>query len=418
MSFRFIHTADLHLDAPLRAMAFRDGELAREIGTASRTAFTRIIDLCISEGVAFLLIAGDLWDGEYSSTKTPRFLKQELLRLHRSGISCFIIRGNHDALARRTGELDAPDDTTVFGARASTAEIEVNGHHIAIHGLSFRESQASESLLPRYPAPKSGAFNIGMMHTSLSGSPGHDNYAPCPPAALMAHGYNYWALGHIHRRAEHNGAATIVMPGIPQGRDIGEAGCCSVTLVSVADDNSLTLEQRVVAPLRFERAMVDCNGISDWADLLTALQRAIEGAARDRLPDEQLVIRPVLHGNTWQAWRIARDYDKLTEEVRAFAGDAGIWIDKLEIQTDHGDGHSPVSDLPDDLIRILHDDLPDDPGLIAAITLAAQELANALPAEMRGLLGQSEAEQAEICRDLLAQGTPAILSALAAELAD
>ena len=112
LAFRFIHTADLHLDAPLKAMALRDPGLAAEIGTASRTAFSRIVDLCIDEAVAFLLIAGDLWDGDFSSTRTPRFLKEELLRLDRAAIRCFIIRGNHDALARQTGELEAPTSTS------------------------------------------------------------------------------------------------------------------------------------------------------------------------------------------------------------------------------------------------------------------------------------------------------------------
>ena len=87
MSFRFVHTADLHLDAPLRAIALRDPDLAQQLGVASRTAFSRIVDLCIDEQVAFLLIAGDLWDGAHSSTKTPRFLKQELLRLEAAGIT-------------------------------------------------------------------------------------------------------------------------------------------------------------------------------------------------------------------------------------------------------------------------------------------------------------------------------------------
>lgn len=146
------------------------------------------------------------------------------MRLQGAGIRCFIIRGNHDALARQTGELELPDNTHLFGGRPSTVELEVDGQSIAIHGLSFRDPHATESLLPRYPAPKPGVFNIGMMHTSLNGSPGHDNYAPCSVADLEAHGYDYWALGHIHRRAEHLGRATIVMPGIPQGATSARRG--------------------------------------------------------------------------------------------------------------------------------------------------------------------------------------------------
>src|SRR5690606_24406377 len=139
------------------------------------------------------------------------------------------------------------------------------------------------------------------------------------------------ALGHIHRRAEYRGRATIVMPGIPQGRDIGEAGANSVTLVSVADDHSVTLQQRTVACLRFDRIRLDCSDISDWSDLLAALEQGIRAAGSAGRPEEHLVIRPVLEGATPLAWRMARDLDRLTEEARAFAAASGLWIDKLEV---------------------------------------------------------------------------------------
>lgn len=414
MSFRFIHTADLHLDAPLRAIALRDPDLANAVGAASRTAFSRIVDLCIEEVVAFLLIAGDLWDGQHSSTKTPRFLKQELLRLNAAGIRCFIIRGNHDALARQTGELDLPENTVLFGGRPSTTELDLDGHQIAVHGLSFREPHAPDSLLPRYPAPKAGAFNIGMMHTSLNGSPGHDNYAPCSLSDLKAHGYDYWALGHIHRRAEYLGRATIVMPGIPQGRDIGEAGSTSVTLVDVADDNAVTLEQRSVASLRFDRVTLDCSGIDEWAALLTGLEREIRLAGQNPRSAEHLVIRPVLHGITPLAWRIARDQDRLTEEARAFASSAGVWIDKLELRISSAEDATTLAGahLPAELVRAVLEDLPGDPGLTVAMTNAAQELLRDLPADLRDILGQDEADLVARCQELLADGTPIILAGL------
>lgn len=412
MAFRFIHTADLHLDAPLRAIALRDPDLAQQVGTASRSAFSRIVDLCLAEQVAFLLIAGDLWDGEYSSTKTPRFLKQELLRLKSAGIRCFIIRGNHDAMARQTGELDAPDNTTVFAGRASTVDLDIAGHPVAIHGLSFRDPQAPDSLLDRYPGPRPGAFNIGMMHTSLNGSLGHDPYAPCAVADLDRHGYDYWALGHIHRRAQHVGRATVVMPGIPQGRDIGEDGAASVTLVDVGDDNAVTLTQRNVASLRFDRVAVDCAGISDWTHLLTALEAAITAAGRATRDAEHLVLRPTLLGATPLAWRMARDHDRLTDEARAFAANAGVWIDKLDLRVVPGDGAPDQLQLPDDLVRIIMRDLPQDAGLQAAMREAAQALLRDLPADLRDLLGNDPGTLDRHCADLLAQGAPAILSRL------
>ena len=399
-------------------MALRDPGLAAEIGTASRTAFTRIVDLCIDEAVAFLLIAGDLWDGAYSSTRTPRFLRQELLRLDQAGIGCFIVRGNHDALARQTGELEAPASSVVFPGRARTVELDLDGHAVAIHGLSFRETRAPDSLLPQYPAPKAGAFNIGILHTSLNGTPGHDIYAPCSVAELDAHGYDYWALGHIHRRQEYRGRATIVMPGIPQGRDIGEAGRTSVTLVRVDDANRVTLEARSVAAIRFERLPLDCTGLEEWSHLLARIEETLRRAGAAPREEEHLVLRLALTGATPLAWRIARDLDRLTEEARAFAAGFRLWIDRVEPGLALPGSDRPGSALPADLVRLVTEDLPADPAVAAALLAAAQEMTRDLPPELRDLLGRTEAEMAAHCRALLDDGIPAMLAALAPDPAD
>ena len=105
MPFRFVHTADIHLDSPLRSLALRDPALAELIGGATRLAFERIIDLCLDEQVNALMIAGDLYDGDQTSMKTALFLAAQLRRLDESGIRTFIVRGNHDAESRITGNL-------------------------------------------------------------------------------------------------------------------------------------------------------------------------------------------------------------------------------------------------------------------------------------------------------------------------
>src|SRR5580700_5678709 len=108
MSYRFVHTADIHLDSPLRSLALRHQELAELIGNATRRAFVNIIDLCLTEQVDALLLAGDLYDGEQTSMKTAHFLAAQIRRLHEAGIKVFIIRGNHDALSRITREVTFP----------------------------------------------------------------------------------------------------------------------------------------------------------------------------------------------------------------------------------------------------------------------------------------------------------------------
>ena len=253
-AYRFVHSADVHLDSPLRSLALRDPRLAELVGNASRQVFSRIVDLCLDEQVNALLLAGDLYDGEQTSMKTARFLAEQLRRLDAAGIKVFIIRGNHDALSKITKELVLPENVHLFGGRADAIEIprDRGERPIAIHGLSFAKPQAPESLLAKYRPPVAGAINIGLMHTSLDGSPPHDVYAPCSTADLLASGFRYWALGHIHKRSTTEGPCAVVMPGIPQGRDVGEHGPKSVTLASVLDDGSITMEERIVSLAQFE----------------------------------------------------------------------------------------------------------------------------------------------------------------------
>jgi DNA repair exonuclease SbcCD nuclease subunit len=179
--YRFVHTADLHLDSPLKSLALRDPALAEVIGNATRAAFMRIIALCLDEGVDALLIAGDLYDGAQASMKTARFLTQQLRRLDAAGIETFIIRGNHDAESRITGQLVLPPSVTVFGAQAGVARRGKGALEIAIHGISFARPHAPESLLGRFKAPLPGAVNIGMLHTSLDGAAGHDPFRAAIP---------------------------------------------------------------------------------------------------------------------------------------------------------------------------------------------------------------------------------------------
>lgn len=411
MAYRFVHTADLHLDSPLKSLALRDAALAEVIGNASRAVFTRIIDLCLEEGVDALLIAGDLYDGAQTSMKTARFLTQALRRLDAAGIETFIIRGNHDAESRITAQLVLPASVTVFGAQAGVERRNKGALDIAIHGISFARPHAPESLLGRFKAPVPGAVNIGMLHTSLDGAAGHDPYAPCRLADLQDSGFAYWALGHIHARAHHAGACHVVMPGIPQGRDIGEAGEKSVTLVTVADDGALTVEARPIAVARFARLEVALDGAQEWPGVVATLSAALRAARRDH-GEDHLVVRPVLTGRTPLLWRLRRDLGLLLEEARTTAEGIGtLWIDKLELTcTDEvrPDSAGPLAELARQIAG-----MGSPPAAIQAEADAVIEaLAKALPRELRGMLGDDPATQAALRDALLQEGAAEVLAHL------
>jgi exonuclease SbcD len=394
MPYRFVHAADIHLDSPLRSLALRNLDLAGLIDNATRRAFVRIVDLCLEERVDALILAGDLYDGDQTSMKTARFLAEQVRRLHETGIHVFIIRGNHDALSRITKELTFPDSVKVFGGRAEAVAVDRDSGHfpVAIHGLSFAQTHAPESLIAKYKPVVAGAVNIGIMHTSLAGAPGHDPYAPCSHADLHATGFQYWALGHVHKRSIVEGACAIVMPGMPQGRDINESGAKSVTLVTILDDRSIQIEQRVTSIAQFERVSVDAAGLDDWSDLVAAVTRALE-QARDTVASEHLVARLRVTGATPLSWRIRRDLDLLKTEADDRGSLIGAcWTEKLEVAT-----HSPTeraesaADPLVELRRLIKEEVFQSESFRTELVAVADELRSQLPQECRDSLGADEA---------------------------
>ncbi len=413
MPYRFVHAADIHLDSPLRSLALRDAELAELIGNATRRAFGNLVELCLNEHVDALLLAGDLYDGEQTSMKTARFLAGQTKRLHEAGIQVFIIRGNHDALSRITKELTFPESVKVFGGRADFVSVECSGLAIAVHGLSFAQPKASESLLPRYRPPLQGAVNIALMHTSLDGAPGHDDYAPCKAAELHAAGFDYWALGHVHKRSVLEGRCKVVMPGMPQGRDIGESGPKSVTLVTIADDRSIAIEERLTSVAQFETVSANLSGIEDWRDMLDQITADLQ-RIRETVDSEHLVARLRLMGRTPLAWRIRGDRDLLWNEVVNQATGVGkTWIEKIEIACQVPDA-GPAADLDpvSELRRIIAHDVVPSAAYQADIAAVAKDLRAQLPAECRHLLGIDEASFTEALNRLIEEGAEDVLARL------
>ncbi|BCH25893.1 serine/threonine phosphatase [Mesorhizobium sp. L-8-10] len=415
MVYRFVHAADIHLDSPLKSLALRDPDLAGLVGDATRRALVNIVDLCIEEQVDALLLAGDLYDGDQTSMKTARFLADQIRRLHVAGIEVYVIRGNHDAISRITRELMFPESVKVFGGRADVIEVERPGGSfpVAIHGLSFAQSHAPESLLGKYRSPVEGAVNIGLMHTSLGGASGHDRYAPCSAGDLGAAGFHYWALGHIHKRSVTEGACAIVMPGMPQGRDIGEAGPKSVTLVTVGDDRSISLEERLTSVAEFDRIEVDVSGAEDWRGVVLAIEKKL-ATVRERARSQHLVARLSVSGATPLAWRIRRDADMLKAEADDRASGIGrTWIEKLDIAcTMPESGAVQPGDPLTELDRLIAEEIMVDPAYEAALIEIAEELRGQLPAECRDMFGDDEATFRGVLAELGREGAEEVLARL------
>ena len=407
MAFRFLHTADVHLDSPLKTLALRDAELSAQIRNATRQAFVGIVDACLDQRLDALVIAGDLYDRDIHDMSTALFFGRQMRRLAEANVRVFLIRGNHDAESVLTRELSLPDNVHVFGADGGTERLPDAG--VAVRGVSFAAAHVPENLLNRYPAPVPGLVNIGLLHTSLTGAEGHDVYAPCSLADLRAHGFDYWALGHVHKRAVHAEAPWVVMPGIPQGRDIGEDGPKSATLVTVGDDGAITAEAVPTAVTQFERVAADLTGAESMGDTGKAIERAL-AEARETVAAPWLVARLTLTGETPLAARLRRDDDLTLNEARQAAESiGGTLIDRVKFafggarQAESG----PLAELE---ALMTPESLPPE---VAEQTLAAVDaIRRALPAEARKSLPDDDDARRALADALMTEGAGDVLARL------
>lgn len=347
---KILHTADVHLDSPLVSLAWRSEGLRDKVRSATRAALTSLVDYALSEEVSALLIAGDLYDGAKRSAKTAAFLSTQLDRLRVVGIPVFYIKGNHDAENPLTGEVDLPSNVHTFDGRGG--KIQLDEKDIWIHGVSFSAKHAPDSLLNKFASPVPNAINIAMLHTSLVGAAGHDPYAPCTVAELTSLGFDYWALGHIHKRHVHSENPWVVMPGIPQGRDIGEHGVKSATLIKIAQ-GQLSIEEIVTSQVEFLNLDINISSAINDDDIRSIIRAQCQSIAQG-LSSDNAIVRVRLVGQTTLRWQLLRDIDIWQETISNIAENTGrLWVEKIELNLEEPSNSVTSSGATDELCSLM-----------------------------------------------------------------
>lgn len=339
MTLRLIHAADLHLDSPLRGLAAYEGAPVERLRSASREAFSALIDSALEQDVHFVVLSGDIWDGDWPDVGAGLFFAAELGRLRQRGIQALMIRGNHDAQSRTRHVISLPDNVYVFGSQRAQTQI-FEDHHVAFHGRSFARPDITDNIAIDYPAAQPGLLNIGLLHTALEGHANHARYAPCSLDDLKAKQYDYWALGHVHERqilhaadAAHGG--TIAYSGVLQGRQIRETGPKGAWLVEVSSAEA-RLEPITVDRVRWHLLEVDVSNATTVDAALANCSDALAGIL-DAGGDERLhAVRVRLVGTTSMHATLCGRRDHLRQELLArvvsLSSDE-LFLEKLMVDT-------------------------------------------------------------------------------------
>jgi DNA repair exonuclease SbcCD nuclease subunit len=384
--FRFLHAADLHLDSPLRGLERYEDAPVEEVRGAPRRALENLVQLALDEEVDFILLAGDLYDGDWRDYNTGLFFVSQMRR------------------------LDAQ-------TRPQTLELPELG--VGIHGQSFATRSVTRDLAADFPEGDAARFDIGLLHTSLDGRPGHDDYAPCHPDTLRSKGYDYWALGHVHEREIVSEDPWIVFPGNVQGRHARETGAKGCSLVTV-ENGALVAppEHRALDVVRWAEIRVDVEGAENGDETIDRVREALETAS-DAAEGRLLAARLVLRGRSAAHAALVRDGERWIQEYRAQAaglGEPGVWLEKVRFETraEHDlDKALERDDALGDLIRLIAG-LEEDAPALEEIAQGFGDLARKLPVEIRS--GDEPLDPTDV--QALRQRLPAVRELLLGRLLD
>jgi DNA repair protein SbcD/Mre11 len=355
---RFIHAADIHLDSPLKGLAKRHNLPADKILSATREALKNLVTLAIDQKVDFVLLAGDVYDGDPEDLTANFHFNQQMGRLYQKNIRVVMITGNHDAKSKISRPLTPPKNLTILSTdNPESFEITRDGEVIAIiHGQGFRNQAETRNLAGNYPPPIAGKLNIGILHTSLDGRDGHDNYAPTTTNELINKGYSYWALGHVHTREEVHQKPYIIFPGNVQGRHIRETGAKGCYLVTFKDNHEAQLDFKPLDVFRWEAITINLEGIDEESEFEGKLAETVESR---NLPFNEIPygIRIILKGNTsLHSWLICSQ-NRVSENIQGiFDGiSAGnLFLEQLKVETSNEGPALKNEALGDDALSILN----------------------------------------------------------------
>jgi DNA repair exonuclease SbcCD nuclease subunit len=330
-SFSFIHTSDLHLDSPFKGISSYNNDLGNICKESTFKAFNNIVNQAIQKKVDFVLIAGDIFDSATSSLRAQYEFCEGLKKLNNMHIHAYVVHGNHDPASNWEGLFGVPPLTTIFSSH-EVERIEASNKNddpvAVIHGMSFKDKAVTENMIYKFNHKDGDLFHIGILHCSVGDDPDHSPYAPCSMDDLKRLGYDYWALGHIHKpMVLHELYPKALYCGTPQGRsskEYGEHGCY---YIEVNNNHICNCEFIPVDVVRWVDISIDISDVQDAENLTEfydALDNEFEILRTSYIDKEALVVNLSINGRSDLHKLLANHQNAIFENINNKANESGL----------------------------------------------------------------------------------------------
>lgn len=341
--FSFIHASDIHLDTPFVNISSSLTEEYRSVLRSSPfTALQNLLESAKANNVDFVLLCGDIYNGEDKSIAGQIALQKFARDLYKEGIQLFIIAGNHDPLRTTKYQLEYPPNTVIFPTEYHVVNFVKHGKTVAyIHGISHSTKEESRNLSECFTTEfDPDVFHIGMLHCTVSSVPqekGKKQYVPCSLSDLQTKKMNYWALGHIHARNILSEYPHIVYSGNTQGIKSSEEGARGAYYVEVTDNKTVSMKFISTSAVIFDTIIIDLEE-EDTPDIFfIKIQEGIDSYIRTSTCTSHYIFTLQLQGRT-ELDKWLRSYpeeewvQRINEHLRkSFA----FCIQSVDIETQH-----------------------------------------------------------------------------------
>ena len=260
---KFVHIADIHLDSPFKTISDR-ADLGTKRRLEQREALKKVINYIKENNIEYLFICGDLYEQEYIRESTIKYINDLFKEIPQTKI--YIAPGNHDPYIKNSyyAIYNWNDNVKIFNQNVEKIENE----DVDIYGFGFNNFEMNENELENINIENKNKINILITHGDLTES----IYNPMNINILKNKGFNYVALGHVHKRDD---STNIVYPGslISLGFDeLGQHGM----IVGEINNNNLIKKFIPVDDREFIEKEINVDNIFSEEELIEKINNIEE----------------------------------------------------------------------------------------------------------------------------------------------
>ncbi len=266
---KFVHIADMHFDSPFINLSNKEilGDTRR---LDQRKILKKVITYIQEHQIPILLISGDLYEHKYIKQSTIQYINNEFKEIPNTQI--FISPGNHDPYLQNSyyAQYEWNKNVHIFNSKFEKISLQ----DADIYGYGFNDFYCTNCGIEELKIENPEKLNIAILHGSINSSNTEDRqYNPIPRKTLENKGFDYVAMGHIHKpsyKDEPN--QRIVYPGscISLGFDeLGEHGM----IVGDVTKQEIKLELISLDEKAFIEKEVDVTNILSKEELIEKINQ-------------------------------------------------------------------------------------------------------------------------------------------------